>query len=49
MTTPLVLLMADELLFGASVANSYGVILTGLIAFVFATAVQVVLQRIRVQ
>ena len=43
MTTPLVLLMVDELLFGASVANSYGMILTGLIAFVFATAVQVVL------
>jgi copper-(or silver)-translocating P-type ATPase len=43
MTTPLVLLMADELLLGASFANSYGVILTGLIGFVFATAVQVVL------
>jgi len=43
MTTPLVLLMADELLLGASVADSFGVILTGLIAFVFATAVQLVL------
>ena len=43
MTTPLVLLMADELLFGASIANSYGVILTGLVAFLFATAVQAVL------